>query len=967
MEAAYSSTTAMQSRQKRVLPSRSTRGGPGVGNCDMDMLILDTQKRRSENEPLIPTLTRFLFTTDSSYSGDQEEESSQANIQLNTVAFDRYFEKPEVLQAFREQAIIETPVFESIAELSSVGGRFRPRGAEDESAETSDAAYERRHKKYEAAEKRHRSREKEKLKHEHYKLKERIDQLRAMDSTAFMSVPASYFSPPPPGLANIDQTEVPTSSVYTTAFNGPTPNPEGDRRKEEMLNMAAALEQRYRALLPSEKHRKAHEINIPESSIRTQVLDEDSEGERVSHSRKDDGIKLRLPPRASNSSTPVPSPSVNRSVSKKVQPTAAQGKLPQAVRVLKQANHSAPSPASSMLTAEPSAATTPSADVEMGTPEPLEKPVPISPSQPPLSDERSSSNFPPVYPDHLMPPPSSTPVDGATSEKKKKSTKKKASAADGSAKQPARRGPGRPSHIRAEVVMNDEGESEKDFSDTEGKRPAPVKQSTRGRPRGSKAKSSRKAQVETDEVPPEVRELSTRMQQATGLGSAGHDATMEVPEIACEPSQPATEDEQDELIATPPPETMSSISVPGATRAQKRRRTETKAIKIPVESTIDHTERGSPEPEESVSVSTARHHPPRGAKSYISENGEQMWASCDIMILALRNQGSREERRMKKPFGVPLPEILKHEYFYELPHWVHPMASDPSEYRPEKYRSISTRPRRNQSSTPTHQASQTPALEEDDGPNKTEDEEGRKDDHEQQEPVDQEMGEPVAEEQEPRAESPEVQESYERGARTPEPGKTAEEVQEAIAEREGSPSPEKVPQVIDTPEQVPKDVEMTDDTQLEAPESAKEPEVTTADTTTAPPPVVEEETPAEPQPEAVEEQPTKTTRRGVRRIEKPPSKRQPKRGAKKANVREPPVSEEAPTVAEQEQGKEDAMDVAPASTTGLEPAQESATANGAEQVPGSPQTDTTEVWENPNILPRDLSSKPNDEEEALEW
>lgn len=97
-------------------------------------IILKLIYYKAENEPLIPTLTRFLFTTDSSYSGDQEEESSQANIQLNTVAFDRYFEKPEVLQAFREQAIIETPVFESIAELSSVGGRFRPRGAEDVSS-----------------------------------------------------------------------------------------------------------------------------------------------------------------------------------------------------------------------------------------------------------------------------------------------------------------------------------------------------------------------------------------------------------------------------------------------------------------------------------------------------------------------------------------------------------------------------------------------------------------------------------------------------------------------------------------------------------------------------------------------------------------------------------------------------------------------------------------------------------------
>ncbi|PPR01917.1 hypothetical protein CVT24_001256 [Panaeolus cyanescens] len=955
MDVASSSTTAIQSRQKRVLPSRSTRGGPGVGNCDMDMLILDTQKRRSENEPLIPTNTRFLFTTDSSYSVDQED-GTQANIQLNTVAFDRYFEKPEVLHAFREQSIIEIPVFESIAELTSVGGRFRPRGAEDESAETSDAAYERRHKKYEAAEKRHRSREKEKLKHEHYKLKERIEQLRAMDSAAFMSVPASYFSPPPPGLANVDQTEVPTSSVYTTAFNGPTPNPEGDRRKEEMLNMALALEQRYRALLPSEKHRKAHDINIPESSIRTPVVEEDSDGERVAHARKDDNLRLRLPARTSNSSTPVPSPSVNRIVSKKSQ--SFSSKLPQAVRVLKQANQGASSPVSSMLTAGPSGPTTPSADVEMGTPEPIENPVPISPSQPPLSDERSSSNIAAVYVDHSMAPPISTLVDVTAPEKKKKTYKKKGQAAEGpSSKQPARRG--RPSLVRSEVAPNDEGESEKDFSDEEGKKHAPVKNTTKGRPRGKAA--ARQAQVDADEAAPEVRELSTRMQQTTGLGSAEHDTPMAAPEIACETSQPATEDEQDELIATPPPEAMTSAST-GPSRPQKRRKTTQKALEIPAELASETAEQesvGGPEPAESSSVATARRTIPRGAKPYISEDGEQKYATCDILLVALRSGGSnfREEKRHQKAFGVALPEILKHEYFYELPDWVHPVGSDPSQYRIEKRRSVSTRPsRRIQSATPVQQPIQSLVTDE---ANEVTDNAAKSDQDAQ---VDQEMHEPLPEET--RVQSPEVQESYERGARTPEPGKPLEKVEEVIEQREGSPSPEKIPGVVETPNLPPNDVEMADNTQLEPSEAAQEPELRDEDAAATLHSTAEEQVPVttpQPEPEIVEEQPVKT-RRGGRRAEKPPSKRQPKRGAKKAMIQESPVPEEP-----QGQGeKENAMEVVSATvtTTGLQ----FATGNGAEaEGAASPQTDTTEIWANPHILPRDLSSKPNDDEEALEW
>jgi hypothetical protein len=47
MDTSSSSTNAgAQIRQKRVLPSRSRRGGPGVGSCDVDLMILDTQKRQ---------------------------------------------------------------------------------------------------------------------------------------------------------------------------------------------------------------------------------------------------------------------------------------------------------------------------------------------------------------------------------------------------------------------------------------------------------------------------------------------------------------------------------------------------------------------------------------------------------------------------------------------------------------------------------------------------------------------------------------------------------------------------------------------------------------------------------------------------------------------------------------------------------------------------------------------------------
>jgi len=113
-----------------------------------------------------------------------------------------------------------------------------------EGIDTSDAAYEKRHRKYEAFEKRQRLREKEKLKHEHYKLKERIEQLRALEPSTFLSAPDSFFagsrrSLPHRGEPNAqDDTDAPAP-----------PQNEGEWRKRQMLDVANSLEARYRTLL----------------------------------------------------------------------------------------------------------------------------------------------------------------------------------------------------------------------------------------------------------------------------------------------------------------------------------------------------------------------------------------------------------------------------------------------------------------------------------------------------------------------------------------------------------------------------------------------------------------------------------------------------------------------------------------------------------------------------------------------
>jgi len=119
-----------------------------------------------------------------------------------------------------------------------------------ESADTSDAVYERRHRKYETFEKRQRLREKEKLKHEHYKLKERIEQLRAIDGSAFLGLPATSFSSLPEAVQVRDGHD---ESHLAASTNGVAVCNEGERRRQEMLDVASKLEERYRTLLPSEK------------------------------------------------------------------------------------------------------------------------------------------------------------------------------------------------------------------------------------------------------------------------------------------------------------------------------------------------------------------------------------------------------------------------------------------------------------------------------------------------------------------------------------------------------------------------------------------------------------------------------------------------------------------------------------------------------------------------------------------
>jgi len=207
-------------------------------------------------------------------------------LDIESKGYERYFDRPEVTAAYKKQQLIETPEFSQLSEDATVGSRFRPRAALEEVrlptqrtflahaddtfrtqnlADTSDATYEKRHRKYETFEKRQRLREKEKLKHEQYKLKERIDQLRGMDGNAFLSLPVSLFrafgtSALQEGDGTVDGPIVIDDDIGTGLqdlpgihVNGAALHNEGERRRKEILETAANLEERYRVLLPPDK------------------------------------------------------------------------------------------------------------------------------------------------------------------------------------------------------------------------------------------------------------------------------------------------------------------------------------------------------------------------------------------------------------------------------------------------------------------------------------------------------------------------------------------------------------------------------------------------------------------------------------------------------------------------------------------------------------------------------------------
>lgn len=81
---------------------------------------------------MIPAQTQFLLTTNTALVQATSKSSPiPGELGFNPHANERYFDRPEVLKAYKEQQTIQTPEFINLVHDASVGGRFRPRGLED--------------------------------------------------------------------------------------------------------------------------------------------------------------------------------------------------------------------------------------------------------------------------------------------------------------------------------------------------------------------------------------------------------------------------------------------------------------------------------------------------------------------------------------------------------------------------------------------------------------------------------------------------------------------------------------------------------------------------------------------------------------------------------------------------------------------------------------------------------------------
>ncbi|SPO37668.1 uncharacterized protein PSFLO_03144 [Pseudozyma flocculosa] len=166
--------------KRRTMPARLRQVSSLLAGSMLEEELLDSQQRLVENnKALLPPSARLILTNDA-----ELVERTVTVQQGDAAAVLSIFADPEVARACRETAVIETPEFKLRDDSEAMGKTRGMRNEED----TSDAAYERRHRKPENVEKRQRKLELERLVKDRNKLKDRIDQLKAADARLLMPI-----------------------------------------------------------------------------------------------------------------------------------------------------------------------------------------------------------------------------------------------------------------------------------------------------------------------------------------------------------------------------------------------------------------------------------------------------------------------------------------------------------------------------------------------------------------------------------------------------------------------------------------------------------------------------------------------------------------------------------------------------------------------------------------------------------
>lgn len=93
--------------------------------CPVILSLLALIHLTVEYDPLFPAETHIYLTT----NPETVANSSKLDLGMNVHANDRYFDRPEVVKAYREQEIIQTPEF--VAVPVETPGRLRPRNSEE--------------------------------------------------------------------------------------------------------------------------------------------------------------------------------------------------------------------------------------------------------------------------------------------------------------------------------------------------------------------------------------------------------------------------------------------------------------------------------------------------------------------------------------------------------------------------------------------------------------------------------------------------------------------------------------------------------------------------------------------------------------------------------------------------------------------------------------------------------------------